>query len=91
MPADSQDLRDRLLRNDDKFRSLTTQHRDLEARLHELSSKPHLTESEQLEEVTLKKLKLQLKDGIEEVLRRHRDVFAQPALDTASSRHVAQG
>ena len=90
MPADSQDLRDRLLQNDDEFRSLTTQHRDLEARLHELSSKPHLTDSEQLEEVTLKKRKLQLKDRMEGVLRQHRDLSAQPALDTAPSRHAAQ-
>ena len=91
MPADSQDLRDRLLQNDDEFRSLAVQHRDLETRLQELSSTPHLTDTEQLEAATLKKRKLHVKDRMEDILRRHRTVSAQPAIDTASPRQVARG
>ena len=48
---------------------LADQHHALENRLHELSSKHHLSEPEHVEEVTLKKRKLQLKDRMETILR----------------------
>ena len=48
---------------------LADQHHELENRLHELSSKHHLSEPEHVEEVTLKKRKLQLKDRMETILR----------------------
>jgi uncharacterized protein YdcH (DUF465 family) len=38
-----------------------------------LAHKPYLSEHEQFEEVTLKKRKLQLKDRMEDILRRFRD------------------
>ena len=71
MPTGSQELRDRLLESDDEFRQLAAKHREFEDRLRELTSKPHLSDVEQLEEVTLKKRKLQLKDRMEEIVRRH--------------------
>jgi uncharacterized protein len=57
---------------DEEFHSLSTQHRQLDNRLHELASKPYPSEPEQLEEVRLKKQKLQLKDRMEDILRRQR-------------------
>jgi len=67
-----QELKELLLKTDEQFRQLATQHHELDDRLHELSSKPYLSEPEQVEEVTLKKRKLYLKDRMEDILRRHR-------------------
>ena len=61
-----------LLQTDEEFHTLSDQHRQLDDRIHELTSKPYLSEPEQLEEVTLKKRKLQLKDQMESMLRHHR-------------------
>jgi len=57
---------------DEEFHALSIQHRQLDDRLLELSSRPHLSEPEHVEEVTLKKQKLQLKDRMEDILRRRR-------------------
>jgi uncharacterized protein len=70
MPT-SQELREQLLQNDEEFRSLSSKHHELDDRLHELGSKSYLADAEQLEETTLKKRKLQLKDRMEDILRRH--------------------
>jgi uncharacterized protein YdcH (DUF465 family) len=67
-----QELKELLLKTDEEFRQLATQHHELDDRLHALSSKPYLSDLEQVEEVTLKKRKLQLKDRMEDILRRHR-------------------
>jgi uncharacterized protein YdcH (DUF465 family) len=72
MNVESQDLRAQLLQTDAEFSQLATQHHELDDRLHELTAKHYLSEPEQLEEVTLKKRKLQLKDRMEDILRRHR-------------------
>jgi uncharacterized protein len=69
---DSQDLKPLLLETDEEFRQLASKHHELEERLHELSSKNYLSGPEQVEEVTLKKRKLQLKDRMESILRRYR-------------------
>lgn len=76
MPTDASELKTRLLQSDEEFRSLATQHHELEERLHNLSSKSYLSDTEQLEEVTLKKKKLHLKDRMEEILRRQQTVYA---------------
>jgi uncharacterized protein len=70
--ANVQELKELLLKTDEEFRQLATQHHKLDDRLHELSSKSYLSEPEQVEEITLKKRKLQLKDRMEDILRRHR-------------------
>ena len=72
MNAESQDLKTELLRTDEEFHQLVARHHELEDRLHELTAKPYLSEPEQLEQVTLKKRKLQLKDRMEDILRRRR-------------------
>ena len=56
--------------NDEEFRALSAKHHELDERLHELAVKSYLPESEQVEEITLKKRKLQLKDRMEDILRR---------------------
>ncbi len=67
-----------LLQTDEEFNQLAAQHHQLEDRLQQLTSKHYLSEPEQVEEVNLKKQKLQLKDRMEDILRRYRQ-----ALDAA--------
>ena len=72
MPT-SQELREQLLQTDEEFRALSAKHHELDDRLHELGGKSYLADAEQLEETTLKKRKLQLKDRMEDILRRHQN------------------
>jgi uncharacterized protein YdcH (DUF465 family) len=72
MNGQSQDLKELLLQADEEFHSLAAKHHELEHRLDELSTKQYLSQPEQLEEATLKKRKLQLKDRMEDILRRRR-------------------
>ncbi len=78
MNAQSQDLRELLLETDEEFHQLAAKHHELEGRLHELTAKQYLSDPEQLEQVTLKKRKLQLKDRMEDILRRRRESQASP-------------
>jgi uncharacterized protein len=72
MNAETSDLKELLLRTDEEFHNLAEKHHQLEHRLTELTARQYLSEPEQVEEVTLKKRKLQLKDRMEDILRRHR-------------------
>ena len=63
--------REVLLEQDDEYRELAEQHRALENRLAELLGHPYPSGAEQVEEATLKKKKLHLKDRMEHILRRH--------------------
>ena len=73
MPTDFEELKQRLLQTNEEFRQLASQHHELDERIHNLASRHYLSEPEQLEEVTLKKRKLHLKDQMESILRRHTD------------------
>ena len=72
MPTDFDSMKQQLLASNEQFRQLASQHHDLDERIHNLASRQYLSEPEQLEEVTLKKRKLQLKDQMETMLRHHR-------------------
>ena len=67
MNAQPQDLKEELMRTDEEFHNLAARHHELEDRLHELTAKHYLSEPEQVEEVTLKKRKLALKDQMEQM------------------------
>lgn len=84
--ADSLDLKPLLLETDEEFRQLASKHHELDERLHELSKKPYLSDPEQLEEVTLKKRKLQLKDRMETIVRHYRERSSPPTA-AASLQH----
>jgi uncharacterized protein YdcH (DUF465 family) len=71
MPTDFEELKTKLLQTDLEFRQLATKHHDLDERLHAYADRHYLTEPEQVEEVTLKKQKLHLKDRMEDILRRY--------------------
>jgi uncharacterized protein YdcH (DUF465 family) len=76
MNAQPQDLKAELLRTDEEFHNLAAKHHELEDRLRELTAKHYLSGPEQLEEATLKKRKLQLKDRMEDIMRRRRQAPA---------------
>jgi len=84
MPTDFEELKHHLLQSDDEYRQLATLHHDLDEKIHSLTSRHFLTEPEQLEESTLKKRKLQLKDQMELILRRHSSASGAAA-------HAARG
>jgi uncharacterized protein YdcH (DUF465 family) len=57
-------VRDQLIKTNPNFRDLVNQHQNYEERLTELAHLTYPNDDEQLEEVTLKKKKLQIKDAI---------------------------
>jgi uncharacterized protein YdcH (DUF465 family) len=71
-------LRDDHLDRDEEYRQLEAQHHEYESRLGELAAKAVLSDEEQVEETTLKKKKLQLKDRMYQIARRHRESPAHP-------------
>ena len=72
MPTDFEEMKKQLLQSNDEFRQLANEHHTLDERIHNLATRQYLSEPEQIEEVTLKKKKLQLKDQMESMLRHMR-------------------
>ena len=64
--------KDQLLASHYEFRRLASEHMQYAERLDSLTQKRYLTEDEKLEEVRLKKLKLRLKDQMENIERQFR-------------------
>lgn len=60
-----------LLRTDEHFRQMVTEHHELDERIRSLTTQSYLSDQQQFEEVALKKRKLALKDRIEAVVREH--------------------
>jgi len=69
--AEAQEVKNFLLQSDQQFRQLAEQHHQLDDRLHQLIEKHYLSATEQIEEVTLKKRKLALKDQMETIVREY--------------------
>ena len=74
-----QDLKQHLMATNDEFRRLATEHQSYKEKLAQLASKPYLTDQEQFEEVRMKKLKLRLKDQMEQMMQQYRKSQAQSA------------
>lgn len=66
-PAD--DVKASLLRTDEAFRQLVTEHHDLDEQIRHLSTLHYLTDQQQYEAASMKKRKLALKDRIEAMVR----------------------
>jgi uncharacterized protein YdcH (DUF465 family) len=71
-------LKEQLLTSDPEFRELAREHGRYEERLSELSALAYPNDEEQLEEITLKKKKLAVKDQMHAIMLRH-----QQTSDTA--------
>lgn len=66
--AEAQEVKHFLLQSHNQYRELAERHHELDDRLHQLTEKHHLSESEQVEETTIKKRKLALKDRMEKIV-----------------------
>ena len=64
-------VKDELIKSNPTFRELVHQHQDYEKRLVELAHLTYPSEEEQLEEVTLKKKKLHVKDEIYSMMEQY--------------------
>ena len=64
-------LKEELMSRDPEFRELAREHTRYEERLSELTSLAYPSDEEQLEEVTLKKKKLALKDQMYALIMQH--------------------
>jgi uncharacterized protein YdcH (DUF465 family) len=78
MSQTAEAVRESLLSQNDEYRRLDEQHHEFESRLVVLTDKPVLSDDEQVEEVTLKKRKLQVKDRMEAIARQFREGDAHP-------------
>lgn len=67
-----QDLKAHLMATSDEFRRLATEHQTYKEKLQELAGKPYLTDLEQFEEIRMKKVKLRLKDEMEQMIQQYR-------------------
>jgi len=76
----AEDLKYRLLQTNEEYRELVSKHHSLDDRLHELEAKHYLSDEEQIEEVSLKKRKLHIKDQMESLLRHHGGAAASQAV-----------
>jgi uncharacterized protein YdcH (DUF465 family) len=65
-------VRDQLLASNEEFRRLSDEHTQYSRRLDSLIQKKYLSEEEKVEEVKLKKLKLHLKDQMENLEQQYR-------------------
>ena len=64
-------VRYELIKSNQTFRELVHQHQDFEQRLSELAHLTYPNDDEQLEEITLKKKKLAIKDEIYSIMQQH--------------------
>jgi uncharacterized protein YdcH (DUF465 family) len=64
-------LKEQLIMSDPEFRELAREHGRYEERLSELSALAYPNDEEQLEEITLKKKKLALKDQMQSIILQH--------------------
>jgi uncharacterized protein YdcH (DUF465 family) len=67
-----EELRAHLLSTDQHFQALSEQHAQLKRQIEAIEAKAHVTGADELEEQRLKKLKLSVKDQINEILSQHR-------------------
>lgn len=72
METNQDELKAHLMATNEEFRALATQHAQYHQQLETLEAKTHLTDEEQAEEHRLKKVKLRLKDQMNEILGRYK-------------------
>jgi uncharacterized protein len=70
MPITTHDIRQALLETDSEFRHLAEEHTRCESQLEQLIKQPYLSSEDLTLEVTLKKMKLRLKDQMEMIVAR---------------------
>ncbi len=66
------ELRQQLLAGNEEFKRLAAEHQSYDDQLEQLSHRHHLTDAERLQEITLKKRKLMLKDQMYSIVQKYR-------------------
>jgi uncharacterized protein YdcH (DUF465 family) len=72
MQLTPEQLKAHLMESDQEFQRLATQHCEYKRQLEAFSSRPYLSPEMQIEETRIKKLKLRLKDQMQEIMDRYR-------------------
>ena len=72
----SQEIRQSLLARDPEFRSLAEEHSRCESQLEQILKSSYVSSEDLIQEATLKKLKLRLKDRMELILSRHQQLVS---------------
>ncbi|MGB6483979.1 MAG: YdcH family protein [Candidatus Acidiferrales bacterium] len=72
MTLTSQDIPGELMSTNEEFRNLAQEHSRYEEQLHQLTRQPYLSSEDILLEVQLKKMKLRLKDQMQQLVARRR-------------------
>jgi uncharacterized protein YdcH (DUF465 family) len=73
MMMKEEEIKEHLMSSSADFRRLAEEHHQHEAKLQALLSHPHLSEQDHLEEVNLKKRKLQLKDQMNVMVLKYKN------------------
>ena len=66
------ELKAYLMESNEEFRAIAVKHAEYKRLIEEIESKPHLTAQDEIEEHRLKKLKLRLKDQMQQMLNSYR-------------------
>ena len=72
MMMKEEEIKEHLMSSNPEFRRLVEEHKLYEVQLNELQSRHHMTERDHLEEIRLKKKKLQLKDQMNSMIQKFR-------------------
>jgi uncharacterized protein YdcH (DUF465 family) len=72
MEINQEELKAHLMETSEEFRALAAQHCQFHKQLEALEAKEHLTSEEEVEEHRLKKVKLRIKDQMNEMLGRYK-------------------
>ena len=72
VPIGEAELRQQLLVRDEEFKRLAAEHQSYDEQLEQLSHRHHLTDAERIQEITLKKRKLMLKDQMYSRVQKYR-------------------
>ena len=68
-----EEIKEQLMSSSADFRRLAEEHHQYEGKLLELQSRHHMSEQDHLEEITLKKKKLHLKDQMNSLIQKFRN------------------
>jgi len=66
------ELKAHLMAISEEFRQLAAQHAEYDRQLDAIEAKPHVTPQDEVEEHRIKKLKLRIKDQMNEIMARYK-------------------
>lgn len=72
MPVSPRDVREDLMASSEEFQNLAREHSRYEAQLEQLSRQSYLSLEDVERQLTLKKMKLRVKDRMEQLVAQHR-------------------